>query len=403
MFKVDNQSVCTTCSQKVTDTTGIKCSECDCLYHAVCPSAAEKSSQICNSSFLSIYLKPSTKENFTWSCDTCKTESESNKVATLSQAINRMHTTHTAQITALTNLVQSLSDKVDTLSAPNHAADAPATGTIWDNRARVQKMNIPSAIVVKPDQQGNKITTSVVRKIATEQGIPINSVVEKDNGEMFVNLPDIETRDKVSQILEESHTSNEIIKLKSKTPTVAVMGVTARDMKKDNNEDLSAVELQEMIYKQNKSIANMIDKGSDLKVVFTRPPPRDKNYYTVVIRVSPDIRSLLKQMNDKIHIGVSVHNIVDRFHIKRCNTCQGLGHYQDKCDKSPVCGFCAKDHKSDVCPDKNKAHTFHKCINCAGDGPNASGHPAFWSKCPAYKAAQEKSKKAQSHNYSYLN
>jgi hypothetical protein len=144
-----------------------------------------------------------------------------------------------------------------------------------------------------------------------------------------------------------------------------------------------------------------MDLGSELRVVFTRKPPHGKKFYTVVIRVSPDIRTLLKNRRNKIHIGVSVHNIVDRFHVRRCNRCQGLGHYADKCDESKpvVCGFCAKAHLSDACPEKNKDHTHHKCINCSGEELEASGHAAFWTKCPTYVAAQEKMKKTISYDY----
>jgi hypothetical protein len=406
MFKVDNKSVCTSCKLKVTDTQGLKCIECECLFHAICSSAADKESQICNSTFLTAYIKPSTKENFTWMCDACKTKDETNKVATLRQLINTMSEAHTAQITTLSNLVQALSDKVDTLSVRNQPEEEPvAPGSVWADQARVQKLRIPSSLVVKPDDHGNKINSGAVRKIATEQGLPINSVVESINGETYVNLPDIETRDRVSQILEESHASNPVIKLRSKLPTIAVMSVTVRDMRNDDDQDLSAGELQQSIYRQNKSIAVLMDKGSELDVVFVRPPPRGKDYYTVVIRVSPDIRALLKRMKNKIFIGVSVHNIVDRFHVKRCNRCQGLGHYLNKCDpsKAVVCGFCAKDHESDQCDMKNRSHVNHKCINCSGAGHDASGHPAFWTKCPTYKEAQEKLMKSIAFDYSDLN
>ena len=198
-----------------------------------------------------------------------------------------------------------------------------------------------------------------------------------------MNLPDVETRDRVSQILEESHASNPIVKLKSKLPTIAVLGVTEKDMKNDDNEELSADDVRQNIYRQNKDIANLVDSGSELEVVFIRKPPQGKRYYTVIIRVAPNIRSLLTNLKDKIFIGAFVHNIVDRLHVKRCNRCQGLGHYRDKCDptkNSVVCGFCAKDHELDDCPMKERPHINHKCINCSGTGRTASGYPAFWSK-----------------------
>ena len=402
MFKLDNTSICSSCKQKVADSQCLKCAKCEGVHHAICTSAPDRDSLICNSTFLSHYLKPSTKPNFSWVCDICKTVEETDKVASLRQLISAMSETHTAQITTLSNLVKTLSDKVDALSASKEE-EAPAT--VWQDQARIQKLKVKSSLVVKPDERGNKVNSNAVQKIAMTAGIPIDSVIESATGETFVNAPDIESRDRVSQLLEEKHSSNPVVKLVSKLPTIAVMGITVRDMKNDDNEDLSKTELEQNIYRQNKPISQLIDQGSQLKVVFTRKPPNGKDYYTVIIRVSPDIRNVLHKMKNKIHIGVSVHSIVDRFHVKRCNRCQGLGHYADKCDtsKPSVCGFCTQHHASDVCPDKKKPHAHHKCINCAGEDRDASGHPAFWAKCPAYMAAQEKMKKTISYEYSVLN
>ena len=397
MFKVDNKSACTTCTQKINNNQCLKCVECDGIYHAVCTSAADKEAQICNISFLKSFLTPSVKDNFTWTCDPCKTKSESDKVATLRQMMSAMSKSHSEQIAALTSSIEILSDRVNSI-ALNFKPDE-VKPTVWSDVTRVQK--VKSALVVKPDQRGNTVNSKDVRKIAADEGIPVDSVIESGNGEMFVNLPDEESRDRVSQLLVESHSDNPVVKLKSKLPSIAVYGVTSRDVKNGDDVDLSKEELAQCIYRQNGSIAALMDKGSHLSVVYVRSPPARKVFYTVVLRVSPDIRTLIKKMKNKIHMGVSVHSIVDRFHVRRCNRCQELGHYEDKCDPNNhvVCGFCAKDHKSDDCPDKNAHHSHHKCINCSGEGLNASGHSAFWPKCPAYVAAQKKMMKTIAYDY----
>ena len=397
MFKVNNESLCSTCGQKVNSQQCLKCVECDGLYHAICASAGSKESQLCNSSFLKAFLTPSVKDNFTWTCDICKTEAESDKVATLRQTMSAMSKSHSTQIAALTSSIEILSDRVNAI-ALNFKPDE-VKPTVWSDATRVQK--VKSALVVKPDERGNTVNSKDVRKIAADEGIPVDSVIESGNGEMFVNLPDEESRDRVTQLLVQSHSDNPVVKLKSKLPSIAVHGVTSRDVKNGDDEDLSKEELAQCIYRQNGSIAALMDKGSHLSVVYVRSPPARKVFYTVVLRVSPDIRTLIKKMKNKIHLGVSVHNIVDRFHVRRCNRCQELGHYEDKCDPNNhvVCGFCAKDHKSDVCPDKNAHHSHHKCINCSGEGIDASGHSAFWPKCPAYVTAQKKMMKTIAYDY----
>lgn len=409
MFKISKDSVCSTCKLKASDKESLKCRICESLYHVVCSHITKdnKDIAICNKSLLGLFSLPSTKLNFSWSCDSCLTQVETDQVATLSQKITALSNSQendtsklTAQIVSLTDSVKFLTEKFNELSLPSKSDEASITDSVWNNTARMHK--VKSAIVVKADQQGNKVSAKEVRKIVTEKGIPVNSVIESDTGELFVNLPDEESRDRVSQLLEESHASNPIVKLQSKLPSISIMGLTAREMDNDG-EDFTSAELEEDIYKQNKSIAQLIDRGSVLKIVYIKPPARQQEYYTVVARISPEIRTILHKSRNKLYIGVRVHNIVDRFYVKRCNRCQEYGHYADKC-KPPtkeVCGFCAKYHKSDDCPDKGKPHSEHKCSNCRGR--DAVGHPAFWTKCPAYKAQQKKLEKTICFDYDSLN
>jgi hypothetical protein len=165
----------------------------------------------------------------------------------------------------------------------------------------------------------------------------------------------------------------------------------------EDDEVVTKEELRDNIYRQNKYIAPYMDRqDSKLEVVFMKSPPTGKHYYSIYIRVTPDIRlAIEKKMNNKIHIGANIFNVVDRFHVKRCNRCQGLGHYEDKCDPEVpiVCGYCAKDHESKECPDRDRSHERHTCINCSGSGRNCQGHSAFWTECPTYKEAQKKLKK----------
>ena len=401
MFKVDNSSVCSTCKQKVNDNQGLTCMECEGFFHAACPSAPDNDSKICTSTFLTNYIRPTTKANFTWTCDWCLTEAESVKVATLRQLIKSISRSQTDQMTQLSAAVLNLTEKVNTLSEDKSIQE----GTVWDQRQHINSTKVKSSLMVKPDDQGNRVNSKAVRKIADKEGIPVDSVVETESGEMFVNAPDADSRDRIGQLLEESHSANLVVKLKSKLPSIEVMGVTAKDVQNDDNDDLTTEELEQSILRQNKSIAQLVERGSELKVVFIRKPPPRKVYYTVVIRVSPDIRDLINKMKNKIYMGVSVHNINDRFYVRRCNRCQGLGHYEDKCAPSNklVCGYCAKQHKSDDCPDKGKDHKHHACINCSAENLDCKGHPAFWRNCPAYKLAQKKMMKSIAYDYTDLN
>ena len=401
-FLVTDKSVCGDCQVKVADKDCIMCKTCERLYHAVCPSAPDKDTQICTKTFLATFLNYSiNKPNFTWQCNACKTEEEINEVATLKEMLARMEKSHSTQITQLTTLVNDLAVKVNAINPTG--LPEPSSDNVWGNKGSVSK--IKSSFLAKVNDQGKKVAPKDVRKIAVDQGIPVDSVIEKDNGDLYVNLPDKNSCEKIAEILQNSHKTNKLVKLISRLPTVSILDITARDMKNDANEDLTNEEIKQHICNQNHILKDLVSNGSQLEIVFCKPPPTGKKFYTVVARVAPKIREALGKMKMKIHFGTSVHSVVDRFYVKRCNLCQCFGHYAKDCaPNTPIaCGFCTESHKSDQCPVKDKDHTHHKCSNCLKAGITSVGHPSFWQKCPSYLIAQKKLAKTVGYEYENLN
>ena len=122
------------------------------------------------------------------------------------------------------------------------------------------------------------------------------------------------------------------------------------------------------------------------------------------MRVSPDIRKAIKASGHKLFLSEQTCNVVDNFHVKRCNRCQKFGHYANKCNLTThdVCGYCGENHKSNVCLLKNSPANTHKCINCttAGLGTEAEGHSTFSFRCPAYIIQQGKLRNSIAYDYS---
>lgn len=391
------QSTCTECEAKVADKDCLTCNTCENHFHAACPSAPDKESQFCTKTFLGQFQSTlNSKPNFSWQCNACKTESEVNNVATLRNMLTRMENSHTTQINNLTALVNTLMDKFNSITT----SDQPGAGTVWADKNGLETVKIRSSFVAKPDELGNKIQPRVVRKIATDNGIPVHSVVEAPNGDLFVNLPDEKSRDDISQLVGQGH-DGEVVKLEAKLPTISINDITARDMKDDEDKDLTKDQIKLDICNQNKVIENLVNSGCTLDIVYCRPPPVNKKFYTVVARVSPKIRDVLDKMKMKIYFGTSVHRVSDRFHVRRCNLCQAYGHFAEKCSPATpiVCGYCTGSHKSEECVEKGKDHTHHKCNNCVVSKLAAAGHSAFWQKCPSYIVAQNKLAKTISYDY----
>ena len=161
-----------------------------------------------------------------------------------------------------------------------------------------------------------------------------------------------------------------------------------------------------MIQKQNEVIRVLVEEGSHLSVLYTKPPGEgedNKPYHQVVLRVSPDIRRAISNHGNKIHMGKLVHRVVDRFYVRRCNICQAYGHYQDECTRptSPICGYCSEEtHFSRDCTKKSGSNHAFSCYNCKNSSLDHKGHSTFWHNCPSYKAVQKKLERAIDYDYS---
>ena len=140
------------------------------------------------------------------------------------------------------------------------------------------------------------------------------------------------------------------------------------------------------IIRRNIFLQSLIERDQIFDVVVVKEEPHS---YTVVVKVSPEIRKAISNQGDKLYISLGRCNVSDRYHYMQCFHCQHLGHISTNCphkDKDPVCMYCADFHSSKDCPTKgNKAS--HKCANCIHSNypnikKNAYTHNSVSSKCP---------------------
>jgi hypothetical protein len=161
-------------------------------------------------------------------------------------------------------------------------------------------------------------------------------------------------------------------------------------------------ELQDTISKQNHAIKTLIEaEGEDaFKVLDIREHKFNKARFHATIRVSNDIRLVIKKQNEKLFIGSSSCPVVSHVHIKRCNYCQRLGHYAVNCKArldaaAPTCGHCtSQEHESTGCPHVRSPTFRPSCANCKNNKFKGvkDSHSAFANDCPSYLAEQEKLK-----------
>ena len=427
-FELNTTGQCSSCSKKITEEK-LQCSHCETIFHATCTTG----DPLCtNKTFLRTFVTASTnKLNFSWKCDVCCTLAEADKVATLSQQLSgirdalvkltgktqtvdelkkELKTQMSNEFTLLTESFNSsitsqmreirsdfqkelekLNVKKREIQPDDGDSQTRSSNTVWDRKDKVKEMR--SSLIAKFNEETQtSLDVDKLEKAAIAHGIPLNSVHVTESGDTFVNLPDKASSDKLQPLLREMN--HETVTLKSKLPSVALMGVTRK---------YSKIEVVETILKQNEVIRSLVEKGSHLSVVYTKEPGEDSTYHQVVLRVSPDIRRAMHNHGNKLHMGKVVHKVVNRFYIRRCNVCQCYGHYQEKCPtpRSPVCGYCSSnEHLSKDCPIKDGPTKDFSCNNCKSQKLEFKGHSTFWHNCSAYKAQQKKLERSIDYDYS---
>ena len=128
-----------------------------------------------------------------------------------------------------------------------------------------------------------------------------------------------------------------------------------------------------------------------------KPTKSNQSVFQAFATVSEPLRKGFRNYRDKVTIGLMSCKIYDRYHIKRCNNCQGLGHYYKDCTtpEATCCAKCGENHATSSCSSSVK-----RCVNCVKAGKQESGHTTFDPKCPIMVSEVEKRKKS---NETHLN
>ena len=134
------------------------------------------------------------------------------------------------------------------------------------------------------------------------------------------------------------------------------------------------------IIEKSTEIKDLVNRSYTLELCFTKTKGEYKH---AVIKMSPEIRSLIANRNGQIYVGLSSCKAYDRFWVTQCYHCQGFGHVSSKCskkDEPPTCSFCAGRHESRSCTNKSSP----SCCNCSAleDRSGPVNHFASSMNCP---------------------
>ena len=381
-YKLDTNGTCQTCNVVAEAVENIQCFMCKGVFHCACPGMSDDD-KVGTKSLFTAFNRPSTQKNFKFFCNCCLTKFEIDMVNTSTNRLNTMEgniTTIKSELEEIKNLLKENS-KPATKQGKSNLNNIPTLDNIWFNKARLESTKVAPAEPMLVLNNSQEVNVSVEKAIV-ENSIPVTKSFKNNSGNLVVVCDSEDSRDKLQSIIASTTENVEMRSVTKKKPSVAIVGLS----KKYSKEEVINQLVSQNQYVKQFSTVNDINEHIEIHDI---KPTRSKPLvFQVFASVSEVLRKGVRNYNDKVTIGLTSYKVYDRFHVKRCNNCQGIGHYYKDCPtpNDPSCAKCGLNHATNTCN-----NTENKCVNCVKTGKD-SNHTAFDPKCPVLLSEVEKKK-----------
>ena len=398
---------CSNCNAPDAQESTVCCFLCFKTFHALCYDILEEKSaqrkprndNSCTKTFYTNYCSNVKDKNqgikfgsFVFICDPCRTKQETQAARNTNDHVR-----------VLDNRVSALSSDIsDIKELLNKALKPPATysagngqvtlnpetpppssnNNVWCDKERVQ-----SLLVV---QKEANVESTHLEKTVINHGIQVQKRYVDRKGDTVLVLPSKQARDKLKSELQSSGVSNDQLREpKQRYPTISMVGLPKTADINDKKY------IQDTLLSQNPTLARCLSASSSamFDIISVKPLRMNENVKQAIIRVSDDVRYAINQSQNRLYYGMESCRVYDQLYIKRCNRCQGFGHYARECSKQVCCGICGTGgHETHHCPHANSQDISAKyhCANCSKAGNPDCNHAAYSSACPSYRVQQEK-------------
>ena len=388
-YQLDNEGVCKTCKVVSQGNDSVKCMICNKRFHAICNSMAADD-KWATKTMVNAYNAPSTKRNFSFMCNHCLTSWEIDQADRNNFRIQKMEENMKYIMEELkviknqTSVANEIAPKV-ILNTQNKKEDS-----IWFDEvklANVKAKPTESVLVIRKNEDSTLVKTNkeAIENIVVQGKIPVVKSYNSKEGNLVVLCDSSETRDSLKNQLQSSIENIEVRSPREKRPAISIVGLTRK---------YESEEIIDLLIKQNHFLGQFArnnDINDHIKIFNVKPLRGNQDIYQAFARVSKVIRQGLRTYKDKVIMGLSTCKIYDQYHVKRCNNCQGFGHFYKDCP-SPndhICAKCGENHSTKDCSTLNL-----KCTNCVKSGlsPAECEHRADDSNCPSISKQREKIK-----------
>ena len=380
-FKLDQQGTCTNCQAVSVATENLQCFMCKSVFHGACPgmSADDKPG---TKSLIELYGRPSTKKNFKFFCDCCLTNFEVSLADSETNRLNKVESNISTIKQELDEIKNLLKASSKTNQGKNDSQSTSSKDSIWFDKARLESTKVPPAepmLVMKDSVEASE----TVEKAILENGISVTKSFKSNSGELVLVCENKDSCDKLQNII--SNTTENIVtkQMNRKKPSITIVGLRK---KYEKEEVLNLLVAQNQHLKQFSTVNNI---NEHFEIHDIKPTRAKESVFQVFASVSEVLRNGLSNYNDKVTIGLINCKVYDRFLVKRCNNCQGLGHFYKDCPtpNEPRCAKCSLNHATNSCTNTETK----KCVNCAAKDLE-SDHTTFDPKCPSVVREVEKKK-----------
>ena len=253
---------------------------------------------------------------------------------------------------------------------------------------------VSNVLVLKPTDTENEKSWEDVEKSINKcvSGINVSFCKPKMNsGAVVMGFPNEETKNKVAnkisadENLSKQYTTTSPKKMLPKVTITGIHKVLFEDCNKEDREEMKSALIKDILERNIFLKQHMNDKET-LEVVMMKDIGTT---CTAVLKISPFLRHLIQQRNNKLYISLKVCDVKDRYHYVQCYHCQRLGHVSADCPKKSdesTCMYCSGPHQSGKCQKKSDRRS-RRCINCAlshneAIRREALTHSAADEKCP---------------------
>ena len=377
-FKLDpSNSICPCCNEVSQAVDNLQCFLCKAVFHAACPTMVEEE-KVATKSFVNQFNRSSTKKNIKFFCECCLTNVERDLASDESRRLNTVEGN-------IKNIMSELKELKDILKESStkkeEAASTVKSDNIWFNKERLESTKVAPSESMLQLNDSQEMKASVERAII-DNNISVTKSFKDKTGDLIVVCDSSDSRDELQRIIQSNSENATMKPVTKKKPSITIVGLS-KEYSKDEVVKLLVTQNQHI-----KQFSTVNELSQHIEIHDIKPTRANPTVFQAFVSVSEVLRTGLRNFEDKVTVGLLKCKIYDRFHIKRCNNCQGLGHYYKECPtpQDTKCAKCGQSHATNTCTAEEV-----KCINCSKINKPAD-HTAFDPKCPCLVELVEKKK-----------